>query len=302
MKLLIAYDGSECADAAIDDLGRAGLPPETDALVVSVADVSAHLAAPGDSGLEPLGIVQPELAAITAQNLVAQAIAEACSTAERAAGRVRGLFPKWNVHTETSAGSPAGEIIQKAEQWKAGLLVVGSHGRSALGRLLFGSVSTKIVAYAPCSVRVVRRAHGAASGPVKIVLGLDGSADATAALRAIEARIWPGGSEVKVVVSVDVRMATSPPASGQDPQMWAQKTADDAVEQLHAAGLAATPVLHRGDPKQVLAQEAEKWGADCIFVGAKGMTRLERFLLGSVSSSVASRAHCSVEVCRGSKV
>jgi nucleotide-binding universal stress UspA family protein len=52
------------------------------------------------------------------------------------------------------------------------------------------------------------------------------------------------------------------------------------------------------DPKRLLISEAESWGADCIFVGAKGMGRVERFLTGSVSSAVAARAHCSVEVAR----
>jgi nucleotide-binding universal stress UspA family protein len=48
----------------------------------------------------------------------------------------------------------------------------------------------------------------------------------------------------------------------------------------------------------VLLNEAEAWHADCVFLGAKGISRIERFLLGSVSSSVAARAHCSVEVIR----
>ena len=39
MKLLIAYDGSECADSAIDGLRQAGLPDEADAVVISAADV-----------------------------------------------------------------------------------------------------------------------------------------------------------------------------------------------------------------------------------------------------------------------
>jgi nucleotide-binding universal stress UspA family protein len=39
MKILITYDGSECAEAALDDLRRAGLPPAADALVVSVTEV-----------------------------------------------------------------------------------------------------------------------------------------------------------------------------------------------------------------------------------------------------------------------
>jgi nucleotide-binding universal stress UspA family protein len=53
-----------------------------------------------------------------------------------------------------------------------------------------------------------------------------------------------------------------------------------------------------GDPKRVLVDEAETWSADCIFVGAKGMSRVQRVLLGSVSGAVAARANCSVEVVR----
>ena len=55
------------------------------------------------------------------------------------------------------------------------------------------------------------------------------------------------------------------------------------------------------DPKQMILQEAEGWGADCIFIGARGLNPLERLLLGSVSRSVAARAHCSVEVVRQRK-
>jgi nucleotide-binding universal stress UspA family protein len=54
-----------------------------------------------------------------------------------------------------------------------------------------------------------------------------------------------------------------------------------------------------GDPKHVLVEEAERWGADCIFVVSTGFSsRVERFLIGSVSSAVAARAHCSIQVVR----
>jgi hypothetical protein len=57
-------------------------------------------------------------------------------------------------------------------------------------------------------------------------------------------------------------------------------------------------VVKEREPKALLCSEAEGLMADCIFVGARGMGRLERFLIGSVSSGVAARAHCSVEVVR----
>jgi nucleotide-binding universal stress UspA family protein len=48
----------------------------------------------------------------------------------------------------------------------------------------------------------------------------------------------------------------------------------------------------------LLCSEAESWGADSIFVGSRGLSGMERFLIGSVSFGVAARAHCSVEVIR----
>lgn len=54
----------------------------------------------------------------------------------------------------------------------------------------------------------------------------------------------------------------------------------------------------RGNAKHTLLSLATKWGADEIFVGARGMTNLERIFLGSVSSFVAGHAHCTVEVVR----
>ena len=48
----------------------------------------------------------------------------------------------------------------------------------------------------------------------------------------------------------------------------------------------------------MILHEAGEWNADTIFVGARGIGRLKRFLLGSVSSAVAAHADCSVEVVR----
>jgi nucleotide-binding universal stress UspA family protein len=73
---------------------------------------------------------------------------------------------------------------------------------------------------------------------------------------------------------------------------------DAAARTLKAAGLKVTVVVKDEEPKHLLCGEAESFGADCIFVGSRGMGPVERFLIGSVSSAVAARAHCSVEVVR----
>lgn len=48
-------------------------------------------------------------------------------------------------------------IVDEARKWRADLIVLGSHGRTGITRLLLGSVAQSVVSHAPCSVEVVRR-------------------------------------------------------------------------------------------------------------------------------------------------
>jgi nucleotide-binding universal stress UspA family protein len=72
-----------------------------------------------------------------------------------------------------------------------------------------------------------------------------------------------------------------------------------ATEKLQSAGLTISTAVLRGDPRQALVDAAREWKASSIFVGSRGLSGIERFLIGSVSSAVAARASCSVEVVRG---
>ncbi len=140
------------------------------------------------------------------------------------------------------------------------------------------------------------------------MLGLDTSEGAAAALAAVAARVWPAATEVRLVTAMDVRLATAipileapmgePAYVSTDEQGWLRDAQARAADELRHAGLTVTTALKDGDPKHVLLAEAEAWHADSVFLGAKGISRIERFLLGSVSGSVAARAHCSVEVIR----
>jgi universal stress protein A len=53
-------------------------------------------------------------------------------------------------------GEPAAEIVRVAEERGAGLIVVSSHGRTGLGRILFGSTAESVVRHARCPVLVVK--------------------------------------------------------------------------------------------------------------------------------------------------
>jgi nucleotide-binding universal stress UspA family protein len=64
-----------------------------------------------------------------------------------------------SVESAVLIGSPGSAIIEESERWSPDLIVVGSHGYSALKRLLLGSVSQAVVSHAKCSVEVVRCDH-----------------------------------------------------------------------------------------------------------------------------------------------
>jgi nucleotide-binding universal stress UspA family protein len=304
MKILVAYDGSDCADAALDDLQRAGLPDAVEVVVMSVTEIWL----PPPSSLED-GEASAERQKISVKH--SKAIAETRALAQRARVRLQQNFPAWQVSAEDAYGSPAWEIISKADAWQPDLIVVGSHGRTALGRLVLGSVSQKVLTEARSSVRVARGRVEVDATPVRIVIGVDGSDGSAGAVSAVAARRWPLGSETHVVVVEDSLTPTVqgrfiPPVadwveeSNKEDLHWVHETADKAVAELSATGLNVSSLVTEGDPKRMLIEEAEKWGADCIFVGSTGFSgsRLSRFLLGSVSSAVAARAHCSVEVVR----
>jgi nucleotide-binding universal stress UspA family protein len=315
MKILIAYDGSECAEAALDDLRRAGLPPEAGALVVSVTEM--WLPPPPPSATE---IVEEAADAETPAELQREyerdspAVVESRALAEMASARLRVNFPKWKVCAESFYGSPAREVLRVAEEWKPDLVVVGSHGRSALGRFLLGSVSQKVLNEARSSVRVARSRVEVEPTPARLLIGVDGSQGAEAALREVAARSWPRGSEARVCVVEDPPIPVGvgrfiPPLrevieeENRAERDWVCETVESAVACLSTAGLVATSLVATGDPRRVLVEEAERWGADTIFVGARGHGgRLGRFLMGSVSAAVAARAHCSVEVTREREV
>ncbi|HEX5085524.1 MAG TPA: universal stress protein [Blastocatellia bacterium] len=285
MKILIAHDDSSCADSAMEDLRRAGLPRLAEATVLSVTELWMPV-------LESVGAGEVRIIGALPVSLE-----KAESLAQRACERVQSYFPHWTVKAEARSGSPASVVIERADEWRADLIVVGSHGRSALSRFMLGSVSQKVVTEARCSVRVARGHESGAKAPARLLIGVDGSPDAEAAVTAVAMRVWPADSEARVVIALDdVVSEVIDQIEGR--RAWIHETIEAAGARLRAAGLTVSSQIRKGDPKSTLPAEAESWGADCVFVGARGLSRFERFRLGSVSAATAARAHCSVEVVR----
>jgi len=307
MRVLVAYDGSEGAGAVVSDLARAGLPPSVEAVVVSVADVISI--PPGPADVDP---ATPDWLAAAMRQAHAERLAvieAARAKAESGAEAIRRAFPSWTVRAEAFGDSPAWGIIKRADEWKPALVVVGSRGGSAVSRLVLGSVSHKVLNAVHCSVRIARKGAAGSRGAPRLLVGVDGSRHAWRAVQGMCERAWPQGTKVRVVAAFDAFMASAvalPPDEIQqwvrdaaDAETWAHRMVEAAVAELATAGLAAEGVVVQGDPKVVLVREAKSAKADCIFLGSQGLNAVERALLGSVSSSVATNASCSVEVVRG---
>jgi nucleotide-binding universal stress UspA family protein len=146
---------------------------------------------------------------------------------------------------------------------------------------------------------------------MKILLATDGSDYSKAAIKAVADRPWPEGSEVKIlsvmeavyVPTTDVWVLPDNYYNELDEAARAQAEAavNAAVEEINAgktSGLKVSAEVKSGSARNVILDEAEKWGADLIVLGSHGYTGLQRFLLGSVSYAIATHAHCSVEIVR----
>lgn len=311
MKVLIGYDGSECSDAAIEDLRIAGLRTTADALLMTIADVFVPPPITEADDIFPMQVPHGvKLAHERAERKLKQASAMAAQAAEK----IKGMFPAWDVSHDAVADSPAWALIRKADEWKSDLVVVGAHGHSVLGgRLILGSVSQRVLYEASCSVRIARNRRTDASSPIRILIGVDNSAYSNAAVETVFSRSWPKGTEVRLLAVVDTVMAITPDPSQPAILKWIEVSDEEnwdevrqifkpSAEKLRSVGLDAAVMIRRGSPADEIVDEAETWSADCIFVGAKGTSGIERLLLGSVSSAVSARAHCSVEVVRPSSV
>jgi nucleotide-binding universal stress UspA family protein len=140
------------------------------------------------------------------------------------------------------------------------------------------------------------------------LIGTDGSDAADKALDEVCRRSWPAGTEAQVLAVQELLVPVNAELIAIGERIYDQTNEDEyfrlkdttkrAAEKLSAAGLVASVMLKEGDPKELLIRQAHTWNADTIFVGARGLGRVEGLLLGSVSSSTVAHGPCTVEVVR----
>jgi len=147
MKILIALDASPHSEHALQFVSRMRWPAGSRVIVVSALQPMARAAAAG-----------PDLGALPAQVLDDQRrqLEELESNAESEL-RESGFATEGRAEV----GDPRAVLLAVAQSERADLIVVGSHGRTGIAKLMLGSVSSHVVTHASCSVLVVKHAAAA---------------------------------------------------------------------------------------------------------------------------------------------
>jgi nucleotide-binding universal stress UspA family protein len=222
-------------------------------------------------------------------------------------GRVRHLEPVPLLEAEV--GNPADVIVAQARQQGAGLIVMGTHGRSGLGRWIYGSVADNVLRHTSVPVLLVppHAATWPADRPLRLLLALNGTDLAAAALA--PARQLAHMLEASIIL-VGAARVPSRLASGQvythpedEPTVQSlEASLNDAAARLRTTAGDVEVRIEIDDPVRAITRVAREEGADLIAMATHGRAGMARFVLGSVATGVVRHATTAVLLVRPSAV
>lgn len=277
MKVLYATDGGRPAIEALALFQRVAAPDKADVTAVTVvggrtADVVEDVSSWSEADVVDAAVKSLQEAGFAAEKRVLQ-------------------------------GQPGRAILNEIDGGDFELVVLGAGNRSRVGRLLMGSVSTKLLHASPVSVMIVRRLLDVVP-EVSVLVGADGSEHAGRALEQLIALFDPSSCRVHVLTVAEHLMpqlsfpipragyATSAPTPEQE-QEWtaaAQSSATTTAKKLESAGFRTEARAVLGAPAARLLDEADRVHADLVVVGSRGLASVERASLGSVSDQIVREA------------
>jgi len=288
VKILIASDGSTSSEPILQEAVSRPWPAGTEFTVVTIVD--------------PFFFTRAPLLLEEAKEKTSQALREQAKPLSDAG---------WAVQTEVILESPRHALPRIAGALNADLILLGSHGRGTVGRLLLGSTAQAVLRHAGCSVEIVRRVRPGRSltAEMRVLIPTDGSEHAEHALHVVATQPWPPQTEFRIVASPEY-----PVLIGEYPYYAPEQLSElTACSRDHAVASAATGEKLLGDtgfkvsqaviepldsPAHAILAAAEVWLPDLIVMGSHGRRGFDRLVLGSVSETVALYANCSVEVVR----
>lgn len=202
-------------------------------------------------------------------------------------------------------GSAAEVVLQRAEDLNPNFVALGSRGLNAVARFLLGSVAERVVCHSHCPVLVARPLNGELD---RVVVGIDGSDASLQTARLVQQLPLAPQCEVRLVTALPFYKVGGTPAARvpslaaelQALQVRERDEAQARLEEVAAPFREAGRVVRTEFREQPAAagvlEVAEEQGADLIALGRQGLSRIDRFCMGSVSMNVLRHAACSVLV------
>ena len=283
LKILMADDGSQHAQSAVELIRDLSLPPKSRIMALRVFT-------PGQ--IDALPRLQTALD-ITKDRLLRT-----------------GLI----IETELLLGSPAEKIIEIAEDRKPDLIVLGAKGLRATLGILLGGVAQQVVEYSHCPTLVVRAPY---LGLHRVLLVVDGSPASQQAVRYLVKFPLPDKVDVRIM---HVLPPAQQPL-GMEPHLdgWRyQQIIDEAdaalLERqekkgkalldrtrklLQQKGIEAEPILGRGDAATEIIDYAKANKVDLIVAGSRGLSQFRGWWMGSVSRKLVHYSNCSILIVKG---
>lgn len=292
--VLVASDLSEASDIAIRQADRlAGEEPVTGVYVIP------RLATAGLDPLFPPAALNATLAVPDLEARAQGAVAD----------RVRALTSRTHTKVVVRIGVPEDEIAATANELGARAVVVGSHGRTGIARMLLGSVAERVARHAKCSVLIARESAAKDAKEV-IVLATDLTDASEPALEAAlreatnrNARLFAVHAIEDPHVAAYSELAAAFGATALGPPPEFEREVNDALAAMIARKLAGSPIIAEsvvasGAAAPAVVRVAEQVGATLLVVGTGRKSTLERLALGSVAEKIVRHAPCSVLVAR----
>jgi nucleotide-binding universal stress UspA family protein len=246
-----------------------------------------------------------EILHVAADGGSAKARAEVAARAKQALAdelvRAQGRYPGVNVVTKQLRGEPYVEIIRRARELEAEVVVVGRHGRRPIRDLFVGSTAARIIRMGDTPVLVTRTAS---TQPYRRPMIASDLGDVARRLFELALRVSGPITDGRVVHAFHVPfegfMASSRTARDELRRSYAatarEKLAALVAPYQDAARWSTAAVV--GDARIVIPVEAAKRGSDVLVIGTHGRSGIAHKLLGSVAESVIASAPCDVLVSR----
>ena len=201
-------------------------------------------------------------------------------------------------------GVPWDQIVETAREDPAiDLIIMGTHGRSGLARVLLGSVVEQVIRHAPCSV-LAARAPGGVQPFRNVLCPIDFSEESRHALERAAELAAPGAAGIALlhVIEPAVALGNLPMGENNLPAVdrrAAHELAGWASDLEKRVSVPVRTEIRIGRPgvKTLGVLDADPT-FDLVIMGSHGRTGIRRVLLGSVAEKVLRHAACPVLIVR----